>query len=91
MSDDTSSPDVQSNTAGGKLKSLVERIERLNEDKLAVSEDLKEVFSEAKGGGFDVRIIRKLIRLRQQDPAQRSEEQALLEIYATAIQGTLFP
>lgn len=84
---ETASP---SNT-NGKLRSLIERVERLNEDKAAVAADLKEVFAEAKGEGFDTKILRKVIRLRAQDPAKRSEEEALIEVYMNAIQGQLFP
>ena len=88
--DDASFPanaDVLSSTAQGKLKSLVERIERLEEDKAAVAGDLKEVYAEAKGEGFDTKIIRKVIRLRKADAAKRSEEEALIELYITAIGG----
>ena len=73
--------------AQGKLKSLIERIERLEEDKAAVSGDLKEVYAEAKGEGFDVKIIRKVVRLRKQDVAKRQEEEALLDLYISAIGG----
>jgi uncharacterized protein (UPF0335 family) len=73
--------------AQGKLKSLVERIERLEEDKAAVMGDLKEVYAEAKGEGFDVKILRKVIRLRKQEAAKRQEEEALLDLYISAIGG----
>ena len=73
--------------AQGKLKSFIERIERLEEDKAAVSADLKEVYAEAKGDGFDVKIMRKVVRLRKQDLAKRQEEEALLELYISAIGG----
>lgn len=64
MTEYTASPDVLSNTATGKLKSLFERIERLNEDRAAVMTDLKEVYAEAKGEGFDTKIVRKVIAKR---------------------------
>ena len=73
--------------AQGKLKSLIERIERLEVDKAAVSADLKEVYAEAKGEGFDVKIVRKVVRLRAQDSARRQEEEALVELYISAIGG----
>ncbi len=73
--------------AQGRLKSLVERIERLEADKAAVMGDLKEVYAEAKGDGFDVRILRKIIRLRKQDSIKRQEEEALLDLYISAIGG----
>ena len=72
-------------TAQGRLKSFVERVERLEEDKAAVSDDLKGVFDEAKGEVFDVKILRKIIRLRKQDKVKRDEEEALTELYMQAI------
>jgi uncharacterized protein (UPF0335 family) len=87
MADDSSSIDTLNSTAQGKLKSLVERIERLEEDKVAVAADLKEVYAEAKGEGFDTKIIRKVIRLRKQDTAKRQEEEALIDLYISAIGG----
>ncbi|HLY79588.1 MAG TPA: DUF2312 domain-containing protein [Caulobacteraceae bacterium] len=87
MADDSPNIDTLGATAQGKLKSLIERIERLEEDKAAVASDLKEVYAEAKGEGFDTKIIRKVIRLRKADAAKRSEEEALIELYITAIGG----
>jgi uncharacterized protein (UPF0335 family) len=87
MADDSSSIDTLGATAQGKLKSLIERIERLEEDKVGVAADLKEVYAEAKGEGFDTKIIRKVVRLRKADAAKRSEEEALIELYITAIGG----
>jgi uncharacterized protein (UPF0335 family) len=69
----------------GRLKSFIERIERLEEDKAVVANDLKEVFAEAKGEGFDTKIMRKIVRLRKQDVAARDEEEALLGLYMSAI------
>ena len=85
MADDSSSIDVLNGTAQTQLKTIIERIERLEEDKAAVMADLKEVFAEAKGNGFDVKILRKVIRLRKQDKAKRQEEDALLDLYLSAI------
>ena len=87
MADDASSLDTLNTTAQGKLKSLIERIERLEEDKAAVANDLKEVYGEAKGEGFDVKIVRKVVRLRKQDSAKRQEEEALIDLYISAIGG----
>lgn len=87
MPDAGGDPEVLSQHANGKLKSLVERIERLEEDKAAVAADLKEVYAEAKGEGFDTKILRKVIRLRKQDTAKRQEEEALLDLYLTAVGG----
>jgi uncharacterized protein (UPF0335 family) len=87
MADDSSSVDVLNSAAQSQLKSVIERIERLEEDKAAVSADLKEVYAEAKGNGFDVKILRKVIRLRKQDKAKRLEEEALIDLYLSAIGG----
>jgi uncharacterized protein (UPF0335 family) len=90
MADDVAfdaNPDVLTATAQGRLKSFVERIERLEEDKTAIMGDLKEVFAEAKGEGFDVKILRKVVRLRKQDKAKRQEEEALIDLYLSAIGG----
>ena len=85
MADDSSSIDVLNGTAQTQLKTVIERIERLEEDKAAVMADLKEVFAEAKGNGFDVKILRKVIRIRKQDRAKRQEEEAILDLYLSAI------
>ena len=87
MADDASSINTINTTAQGKLKSLIERIERLEEDKAAVANDLKEVYGEAKSEGFDVKIVRKVVRLRKQDSAKRQEEEALIDLYISAIGG----
>jgi len=89
MADDASSMnvDVMSGAAQGRLKSFIERIERLEEDKAAITADLKEVFAEAKGEGFDTKIMRKVVRLRKQDKAKRQEEEAILDLYLSAIGG----
>ena len=85
MADDSSNIDVLNTTAQGQLKAIIERIERLEEDKAAIMADLKEVFAEAKGNGFDVKTLRKVIRIRKQDTAKRQEEEALLDLYLSAI------
>jgi uncharacterized protein (UPF0335 family) len=71
--------------AGEQLRAFIERIERLQEEKKDVQEQIKEVFSEAKGVGFDTRIMRQLLRLRSLRDADRSEQEELLEIYKAAI------
>lgn len=90
MADDSASIDVLNSTAQLRLKTIVERIERLEEDKAAVAADIKEVMSEAKGEGFDPKIIRKVVKWRAQDPAKRQEEDALLDLYLSAL-GALGP
>lgn len=87
MPDDASGFETMSATAQGKLKSLIERIERLEEDRKAVGADLREVYAEAKGEGFDTKILRKVVRLRGQDSAKRQEEAALVDLYISAIGG----
>jgi uncharacterized protein (UPF0335 family) len=67
------------------LKSIIERIERLEQEKAEIAEQVKEVFAEAKGNGFDVKIIRKVVRIRKQDRAKRQEEEAILDLYLSAI------
>lgn len=79
--------DVLTAAAQGRLKSFIERIERLEEDKAAIAADLKEVYAEAKGEGFDTKVMRKVIRLRKQDRAKRQEEEALIDLYLSAIGG----
>jgi len=73
--------------AGDRLRSFVERIERIDEDLKAMNEEKKDVFAEAKGEGFDVKILRKVVRLRKQDKAKRLEEEAILDLYLSAIGG----
>lgn len=90
MADDAnfdSHPDVMTSAAQTRLRTIIERIERLEEDKAAIAGDIKEVFAEAKGEGFDVKILRKVIRLRKQDKAKRQEEEAILDLYLSAIGG----
>lgn len=77
--------DVLNSTAQTQLKTIIERIERLEEDKAAIAGDLKDVYAEAKGNGFDVKTLRKVVRLRKQDKAKRQEEDALLDLYMSAI------
>jgi uncharacterized protein (UPF0335 family) len=75
--------------AHGQLRALIERIERLEEEKAALTADIREVYAEAKGNGFDVKILRKVVRLHGQDRAERDEEAALLELYLHALEGSL--
>lgn len=77
--------DVLTAAAQGRLRSLIDRLERLDEDKQAVMVDMKEVFAEAKGEGYDVVILRRLLSLRKKDKAKLQEQNAILELYATAV------
>lgn len=71
--------------SGKRLKSFIERVERLEEEKAGLGEDIKEVYAEAKGTGFEPKIMRKIIKLRKMDTQKRTEEQELLMLYASAI------
>ena len=71
--------------SGARLKSIIERIERLEEEKKNISEDIRDVYLEAKSDGFDVKILRKLVSLRKQDPDKRREEEDLLVLYMSTI------
>lgn len=77
--------DVLNSAAQGRLRTIIERIERLGEDKAAIIADQKEVFLEAKGEGYDVKILRKVVRIRKQDKAKRQEEDAILDLYLSAL------
>lgn len=86
--DDT--PDVDgggnsASVAGAQLRALIERIERMEEEKKAVADDIKEIYAEAKGSGFDTKVMRILIRRRKQDRAERLEQEAILDLYEHAI------
>ncbi len=73
--------------AAERLRSFLERVERLEEEKSTIAGDIKEVFAEAKGEGYDTKTLRKVIRLRKMDRAKREEEEALLELYISALGG----
>ena len=71
--------------AADQLRTIVERIERLDEEKREVAEQIKEVYAEAKGNGFDTKTLRKIVALRKKDPSERSEEEAMLDLYMHAL------
>jgi uncharacterized protein (UPF0335 family) len=71
--------------AADQLKSFIERIERLEEEKAGIAGDIKEIYAEAKGNGFDTKVMRKIISLRKKDHAERQEEEAILELYLQAL------
>ena len=79
--------DILNATAQTRLKTIIERVERLEEEKAEVMAHIKDVFAEAKGEGFDVKVLRKVIRMRKQDKAKRQEEEALIDLYLSAIGG----
>jgi uncharacterized protein (UPF0335 family) len=71
--------------AADQLKAFVERIERLEEEKAALASDIRDVYAEAKGNGFDIKILRKVIGLRKKDRDERMEEEAVLDLYLQAL------
>ena len=71
--------------AKDQLKAFVERVERLEEEKKAIADDIRDVYSEAKGNGFDVKSLRIVVRLRKQDINERKEQEAILETYLHAL------
>ena len=71
--------------AAGQLRAFIERIERLDEEKADISSDIKQVFAEAKGTGFDTKAMRTIIRLRKKDKAEREEEEAMVDLYMNAL------
>lgn len=86
----TANPDVKGGdnsvrAAGAQIKAFIERIERLEEEKADIATDIKEVYAEAKGSGFDTKVLRLIVRRRRQDAAERAEQEALLELYESAI------
>ncbi|MEI9991867.1 MAG: DUF2312 domain-containing protein [Rhizomicrobium sp.] len=76
---------AKSGFAKEHLRSFIERIERLEEEKKALADDIREVYSEAKGTGFDTKVMRQVIRLRKMESAERQELEALLEMYKRAL------
>ena len=85
MADDSPHTDILNQAAQGQLKSIIERIERLEQEKSEIAEQIKEVFAEAKGNGFDVKVLRKVVRIRKQDRAKRLEEEAITDLYLSAM------
>ncbi len=76
---------AESGVAAEELKQFVERIERLEEEKKALADDIKDVFAELKGRGFDTTAVRQILRIRKQDRSERQEQEAILELYMSAL------
>lgn len=76
---------VNGGVAGEQLRAFVERIERLEEEKQALADDVKDVYAEAKGNGFDTKVLREIIRLRKKEPNERAEHEAVLDLYMQAL------
>jgi uncharacterized protein (UPF0335 family) len=81
--------DVEDTEPGGiaadRLRSIIERVERLEEERKGLSEDIAQIFAEAKGAGFDVKVVRQIIRIRRQEPAEVEEQETLLDTYRRAL------
>lgn len=71
--------------AEDQLRAFIERIERMEEEKKGIADDIKEIYAEAKGNGFDTKVLRKIVAIRKQDHADRMEQEALLDIYMRAL------
>jgi uncharacterized protein (UPF0335 family) len=76
---------AKSGFAKEHLRSFIERIERLEEEKKALADDIAEVYAEAKGGGFDTKVMRQVVRLRKMESADRQEQEAMLDLYLSAL------
>lgn len=76
---------AEGSIAAGQLKSLIERIERLEEEKQTIATDIREVYAEAKGNGFDTKVMRQVVRIRKQDSSERQEEEAIRDLYLHAL------
>jgi uncharacterized protein (UPF0335 family) len=85
-------PTVSSDSvAQDQIRAFIERIERMEEEKQAIADDIKEIYAEAKGNGFDVKVLRQIVRIRKQDAAERMEQEALLELYMAALGMAVAP
>ena len=78
-------PGVGHNVAKDLIRSVVERVDKLEEEKKAISDDIKDVYTEAKGNGLDVKALRTIVRMRKQDADERANQEAVLEIYMQAL------
>jgi len=83
MADDIT--ETSQTVAAGQLRAFIERVERLEEEKKTIADDIKEVYAEMKGTGFDTKAVRAIIRLRKQDQAERQEAEAILDLYMAAL------
>ena len=76
---------AEDSVAQDQLRAFIERIERMEEEKAAIAADIKEIYAEAKGNGFDTKVIREIVRIRKQDASERQEHEAILELYMSAL------
>lgn len=85
MSEIGHNSEATNNFASGQLKAIIERVERLEEEKKTIADDIKDVYSEGKAHGFDVKALRTIVRMRKQDSGERAEQEAILETYMHAL------
>ena len=85
MADGSANVEGATTVAADRLRSFIERVERLEEEKAAIMNDTKEIYAEAKGEGYDVKILRQVIRIRKMDRAERQEQEAILDLYLSAL------
>jgi uncharacterized protein (UPF0335 family) len=76
---------AEESVAQDQLRAFIERIERMEEEKRAIADDIKEIYAEAKGNGFDTKVLRRIVAIRKQDHAERMEQEALLDLYMAAL------
>jgi uncharacterized protein (UPF0335 family) len=84
-SDSAPADEPSTKFAKDQLKSIIERVERLEEEKKAMSDDIRDIYAEAKGNGYDVKALRTIVRMRKQDPNERAEAETILETYMQAL------
>jgi uncharacterized protein (UPF0335 family) len=77
--------------AQDQLKAFVERIERMEEEKAAIASDIRDIYAEAKGNGFDTKVLRQVVKIRKQDHSERMEQEAILELYLQALGMAMAP
>ncbi len=85
MADGSATIEGATTIAADRLRSFIERVERLEEEKTTIMNDVKEVYAEAKGEGYDVKTLRSVVRIRKMDRAERQEQEALLDLYLSAL------
>lgn len=85
MADGSAGVEGATTVAADRLRSFIERVERLEEEKAAIMNDVKEIYAEAKGEGYDVKTLRQVVRIRKIDRAERQEQEALLDLYLAAL------
>lgn len=77
--------DASQTIAAGQLRAFIERVERLEEEKQTIADDIRDVYAEAKGNGFDTKAVRAIVKLRKMDQAERQESEAILDLYKVAL------